>query len=359
MALDFHSDIGVNLDGTDENDLYVTMEETILEKIATYLSKKSKTRLHSIRNLELHTVTYNPLKAGTWFPLPKELADKKAIINVKNKDDKFFLWCVFRALYPKDKDPQRITDLINNKDTLNLEGIEYPVTLKDVNKFEKQNPTLSTTVLGYEGKGVYPLRNSGYIDREHNIFLMLLEKDGVKHYSLVKSLDRLLSSQGAFSRGKKYFCLRCLNYFWSENVLNNHQEYCKEHAAVKIKLPKKGYTLEFKNFQRSEKVPFIVYADFESYIQPIQSCGPNPESSYTKQYQKHEPSSFCYYVKCFDDEVYPPKSVTYTGENVAETFVKMLEMDIRKITGSPYQKMIFGDEERERFEKESEFRLCK
>ena len=74
--------------------------------------------------------------------------------------------------------------------------------------------------------------------------------------------------------------------------------------------------LEFKNYQKSERVPFIVYADFECYIKPMQSCEPNPESGYTKQYQKQEPSSFCYYIKCFDDEVYEPKLVSYTGDLV-------------------------------------------
>ena len=85
---------------------------------------------------------------------------------MRNKDNKYFLWCVLRALNPKDKDPQRITDLINKKDTLNMEGIEYPVSLKDLNKFEKQNPTISITVFGYEGKSVYPLRNSDNTDRD-------------------------------------------------------------------------------------------------------------------------------------------------------------------------------------------------
>ena len=73
--------------------------------------------------------------------------------------------------------------------------------------------------------------------------------------------------------------------------------------------------LKYKNYYKSEKVPFIVYADFESYIKPLQSCEPNPKSIYTKQYQKHEPSSFYYYIKCFDDEVYEPKLVSYTGED--------------------------------------------
>ena len=55
-------------------------------------------------------------------------------------------------------------------------GIEYPVSLKDLNKFKKQNPTISITVLGYEGKSVYPLRKSNCTDRDHNIILMLIKK---------------------------------------------------------------------------------------------------------------------------------------------------------------------------------------
>ena len=172
---------------------------------------------------------------------------------------------------------------------------------------------------------------------------MLIEGKGVKHYCLVKSISRLLSSQATKGKRKEYFCLRCLNPFWCEEALSKHKEYCDEYEAVKIQLPEKGTILKFKNYHRSEKVPFIVYADFECYIKPIQSCEPNPESSYTKQYQKHEPSSFCYYIKCFDDEVYEPKLVSYTGEYAAQKFVEMLEKDIIEITSIPEKKMIFGD----------------
>ena len=98
---------------------------------------------------------YNPLRGETWIPLPKELANKNAIINTKNKDNKCFLWCVLRALNPKKDHAERVDKELKPKEnTLNMEGIEYPVSLKDLNKFEKQNPTISITVLGYEGKSV-------------------------------------------------------------------------------------------------------------------------------------------------------------------------------------------------------------
>ena len=86
-----------------------------------------------------------------------------------------------------------------------MDGIEYPVSLKDIDKFEKQNPNISITVFGYEEKSVYPLRNSNNTDREHKIRLMLIEKDGVKHYCLVKNPSRLLSSQTSNHNGGKIF----------------------------------------------------------------------------------------------------------------------------------------------------------
>ena len=104
-----------------------------------------------------------------------------------------------------------------------MEGLEYPVSLKDLNKFEKQNPTISITVFGYEGKSVYLLRNSDNTDREHNIILMLIEEGGVKHYCLVKSINLLLSSQTTNGKRKEYFCLRCLNPFWCKITLSRHQ----------------------------------------------------------------------------------------------------------------------------------------
>ena len=243
----FHSDNHINLDGTDEDDIHIIMTERILEKMATFQSMGSGWRLYRIIKLELHTTRYNPLRGETWIPLPKELANKKAIINMQNKDNKCFLCCVLRALNPCEKDPQRIDKKLKEKEnTLNMDRIKYPVRLEDIGKFENQNSTISITVFGYKEKGVRPLRNSGNIYREHKIRLMLIKKNGVKHYCLVKNFSRLLSSQVSKHNGKKYFCDRCLNPFWCEQSLNKHLEYCSNHEAVKIEMPKKGDILKFK-----------------------------------------------------------------------------------------------------------------
>ena len=79
------------------------MVERILENLATFLLTDSEVTFHSVIKLDLHTVNYMPLKGDSYIPLPKELADKKAIINMKNKDNK----CLFMVCSPIIK-PKRV-----------------------------------------------------------------------------------------------------------------------------------------------------------------------------------------------------------------------------------------------------------
>ena len=61
------------------------MIERILEKIATFLATENEIRFYSIILLELHTVSYKPLRGETYIPLPKELADKRLLLTCKIK----------------------------------------------------------------------------------------------------------------------------------------------------------------------------------------------------------------------------------------------------------------------------------
>ena len=50
--------------------------------------------------------------------------------------------------------------------------------------------------------------------------------------------------------------------------------------------------LEFNQYQKSDKAPFIIYADFECIIEKIDGCKNNPENSSTTKVSKHIPSGF-------------------------------------------------------------------
>ena len=187
---------------------------------------------------------------------------------------------------------------------------------------------------------------------------MLIEKGGVSHYCLIENLSWLVSSQISKHNGKSFLYERCLNPFPNEESLNKHEEYCIKNECVKIVMPDKGTILKFKNYHMSERVPFIIYADTESLIKSLQTCEPSPQSSYTKKYQKHEPISFSYYIKCFDDNVFKPRLRSYTGEDAMQKFVEWLEEDIEIIANIPVVDMIFEKKEAERFNKETKCWIC-
>jgi len=78
--------------------------------------------------LDIHIVKYKPLRGGTYIPLPKFLASKKALINMKFKSEKrrkddvqCFKLCITRALNPVKDHLERITrQLEKQAETLNL-----------------------------------------------------------------------------------------------------------------------------------------------------------------------------------------------------------------------------------------------
>ena len=204
----FHSkDLKLVLEGTDESELYNEMVEEIEEEIQKVQEAEgSGWQFLKVIKLVLHTTRWEPLYGGSYIPLDPYLANKKAIINMQNEDDKCFMWSVLRALYPKDTNPQRIdNDLKSKQNTFNMKGIHYPVSLRDINRFEHLNPNISISVVGYNKIDlVHPIKISQCTGCDHGIILLLL-KEAVKgengkieektHYTLVKNMSALIASQ--------------------------------------------------------------------------------------------------------------------------------------------------------------------
>ena len=370
----FHS-VGQKIitETTDPHEIYGEMVDEIEEEVQKVEQAEGSGWVFlEVENLTLQTVIWDPIKASSYIDLPKELKNKNAIINMKNEDNKCFLWCVLRALNPsKDKHPSRIDkDLKSKEHTLNMEGIDYPVSLKNIKHFEKQNPNISVSVLGYsKDERIYPLRISEFTkakkedERKHNITLLLIKDGDNSHYCYVKNLSALLSSQVNKHKSKLYFCLNCLNGYDDPEKLEQHKEYCSEEESIKINMPPPDTYIKFKNFLYSERAPFAIYADFESIVKPLDTCEPDPNKSYTKKYQKHEPVSFVYYIKSFDESVYKSKLRSYIKENeedpdTIDVFINWLEEDVKIISELGNEKMKITPEEEEQFKQASNCWIC-
>ena len=362
----FHSKIKLVLEGTDLNEIYDEMKDEIEEEIQKVQEAEgSGWKYEKVIKLVLHTTRWDPINAGSYIDLPPALKNKNAIINMKNQDEECFKWCVLRALNPKDNHPERVDkDLKSKVETLNMQGMRYPVNFRDIDRFEQQNPEISITVLGYnQDERVLPLKISKYTGCKHDIVLLLI-KDGEKsHYCLVKNISALLASQINSHKGTSHICLNCFNGFKAPDSLNKHKEYCYNNECVKIVMPQQGTFLRFKNFLHSEKAPFAIYADFESLIKPMDNCNPDPNKSYTKKYQKHEPISFSYYILCSIYGVYKSILRKYTktkpeDADAMDVFIKWLEEDVKAIANIKEKEIIFTEEDRKQFNKASDCWIC-
>ena len=120
--------------------------EVLEERMSEYAQAGSGWILERNNALILEMVNYQPFGGSSYIPLPVEIANRQAVINVKNDDNECFKWAVLSALHPASKDLQRVSHYQQNQEQLNFQGIDFPMKIPDIKKFEKQNPGISVTV---------------------------------------------------------------------------------------------------------------------------------------------------------------------------------------------------------------------
>ena len=77
-----------------------------------------------------------------------------------------------------------------------------------------------------------------------------------RHYTAIKNIPILLH--------------KCSNGFWTASSKDKHHELCKSSGHVKVKIPsKKKKWLKYHDNQYQFRVLFMLYADFESMLKPV------------------------------------------------------------------------------------------
>ena len=323
----FNSKTKTLINENEINEVLQTSRQELIKAIGQWISEGSGWTIQSVDGHYINLTKYIPLKGSSYIESPTELRNSaKGLINLKNKDDECFRWCHIRYLNPQEKDPQRIKK--SDKEfieKLDYSGIEFPITIKQINKIEKKN-SIRINVFGYEEKQPYPIYISDEKYEDH-MELLLITKDENKHYVLIKDFNKFMYQQTKHKE-RKHFCMHCLQCFSSERVLNNHKENCIIiNGKQAINMPKKGENiLKYTNHHKQQAVPFVIYADFEAITEKIQGCQPNNDKSYTEAYQKHTDCGYGYKVVCRYDDKYTKPINIYRGEKAVYKFMeKMLE----------------------------------
>ena len=151
-------------------------------RIDNWINEGSGWIVESIDGEYVNISAYSPVVGSTCIELPDELRNPmKCLINIKNNDNKYFLWCHIRHLTLVERNPQRTTrkdrELVNK---LDYEGINFPVSKKDYCRIETQNK-ICINVFCYDNKLTYPvyLSDQKYND---NMDLLWISNKFKSHY---------------------------------------------------------------------------------------------------------------------------------------------------------------------------------
>ena len=110
------------------------------------------------------------------------------------------------------------------------------------------------------------------------IFLMISNEEGW-HYLAVKKLLALLR-EIVYKYHGDFYCLNCLHLFATESKLESHKKERENEDSCNVVMPSEDTEiLKFNQYQKCDKVSFIIYVDLECLIEKIDGCKNNPQNS--------------------------------------------------------------------------------
>ena len=255
----------------------------------------------------INVAQYQPLNGGSYMPLPEKLKNKKAILNIQNRDNQCLRWVNRAVLFPPRGNMSRTSSYPTN-DGLNFTGIDFPTPVSQIDKLERRKPNLSINVFGWDKEQVIVHRISEKGGNIPRINLMLTKKGDNTHYSCVKRLTALLYDHNRHNESK-HFCERCLHGYSRKDLLERHKLECKGllKSPTRTEMLKEGENkMSFTNYHKQMKVPYAVYANFECVLEKIAGCEPPQDASFTLKTERHVPCGFSYIAVRSDGKLFGP-----------------------------------------------------
>jgi len=203
---------------------------------------------------------------------------------------------VLSALHPPQTHHiRRVSSCVDHQETLHFEGISFPILLRDLPKFEAQNPEIrvNAILLVSENKGYTIDYGSPHRQRPHHTNLLLLHNTDTQHYVWIKDISRLLGDRTNCQHAS-FVCNGCLNVFSLQYVLDNHTILCSQHKAQQVVYSQgDDAKLKIKDHDKKHPHKFFLVCDFESFLIPSNKQS-DPDVK-TRIIDEHQVSGYCCY----------------------------------------------------------------
>ena len=170
------------------------------------------------------------------------------------------------------------------------------------------------------------------------------------HDTAIKSISRLVSKLNGKTKRAYHYCMNCLNGFRKASARDKHYEYCSSNGHVKVNMPtEKEKWLKFHDGQYLFMLPFMLYAEFESILKPVdERYGDRMntmkderkgKAPYTEKINIHVPSGWCIHSTFAYGDVPDPFKMD-RGKDCVEKFVQYIEEEVkRQYETFPWQPM--------------------
>lgn len=259
-------------------DDYLSVIEGAIEK---YTRRESGWIFEDCNGATLTVLQYTPDTGSAYFALDSYISLKKAVLNIKNTDEKCFFYALLKAVHP-EIDHRYLNNFYAYIQRYDFDEKDCPIQLHahTIKKYSKK-VGCNISVYHYKNGSSQRARQmyfTGYeFDRTVDLLFVESEDGQNHHYCAIQSLSRLMTQGYTGNVRRKFICRNCQAGFVSEEKMANHIGLCKNNDTAETRMSQKD-RLYFINHHRELKVPVVRYADFEAI---------NKKSKNAKDCDKH------------------------------------------------------------------------
>ena len=241
----------------------------IIKNLDNFQQKESSLEFECIELLDLKFNLLNNLSGRAYFQLPDKLKRMQAVINVETNKN-CFQYALLSILHYQDLKTNRQRSAKYEQWLEELEFGEVDPSdvhiRSDVPKIEKLNNIKINIHVWEKGELQGCVYNNPRVLSDKTVNLLLIvNSQGERHYCGIPSLSRLYTHLHP-TRHVHHACERCIRFFKSKQLLDDHYQWCAR-GRLQIEKTPKHTNFTYNSFHK-ELSPFkVIYADIESYIQ--------------------------------------------------------------------------------------------
>ena len=190
----------------------------LLNFIEVYEQNGSGWGFSNFVSLQLSLWHLDPLRAKAFVPLPNLIQTHIAVVNIRGTGNDCVKWAVLAAMHHIDVSGDRISQYTEHVGKCDVSSLHFHVPLSSVGSFVTTN-NMSINLYGVDDdrKVIYLLRVSSTLIPDRHAELLLFERNGIQHYTTIRNLCRLVSSQMSIHDHVVYCCKQYLHVYKTQD----------------------------------------------------------------------------------------------------------------------------------------------